>query len=292
MGAVAIPLRDARPATMVFKRVVSAVILIPAAIWIVAIAPPWVFRATVIALSAVAAWELGRLFRQAGRLVWPWMGALCAAAVTASFATMDPTWAGELAVAVPGGAVLAALTMTTALILATSLWTARSPGSDTATIGLSGLCYVGVLMGHALLIQQLPDGRGLVLFLLGVTWAGETAAYAVGSLLGRQKLAPRISPGKTIEGAVAQVIGSALAAWILGGLTSGWSAIEALGAGVILGIVGQVGDLTESAIKRSVGAKDAGGAIPGHGGLLDRIDGLLFNIPALFYYAGVLGGRA
>ena len=80
-------------------------------------------------------------------------------------------------------------------------------------------------------------------------------------------------------------------AWALAGLVPGWSGVETLGAGLMLGSVGQVGDLAESAIKRSVGAKDAGSAIPGHGGLLDRIDGLLFNAPALFYYAGVLGGR-
>ena len=292
MGAVAIPLRGARPATMLFKRVLSAAVLVPVTVWIVAVAPPWVFRVAVISLSAVAAWELGRLFRQAGRLAWPSMGALCAAVVTASFGATGPAWGGWLAAAVPGGPVLAALAATTALILATSVWTTTTPSSDAAAIGLSGLCYVGVLMGHALLLQQLPDGRGLILFLLGVTWAGETAAYAVGSLVGRHKLAPGISPGKTVEGGVAQLLASGLVGWMMGGLAPGWSGVEALGAGLMLGIVGQVGDLTESAIKRSVGAKDAGSAIPGHGGLLDRIDGLLFNVPALFYYASVLGGRA
>ena len=79
----------------------------------------------------------------------------------------------------------------------------------------------------------------------------------------------------------------------LGWLVPGWSPIESAGAGLLLGVVGQIGDLAESQIKRSVGAKDAGALIPGHGGLLDRIDGLLFNAPALFYYwVGVLGGRA
>ena len=204
----------------------------------------------------------------------------------------DPAGSGWLVMAGPGMPVVAALAATTAVLLATSMWSANPLASDVAVIGLSSLCYVGILMGHTLLLQQLPDGRGLLLFLLGVTWAGETAAYAVGSLVGRHKLAPRISPGKTVEGAVAQFVVSGLAAWALRGIVPGWSEVQTLGAGLLLGSVGQVGDLAESAIKRSVGAKDAGGAIPGHGGLLDRIDGLLFNIPALFYYAGVLGGRA
>ena len=191
------------------------------------------------------------------------------------------------------GAPVAALAATTGVMLASSLGGGvGSPSSDGMVIGVVSLCYVGVLMGHALLLQQLPDGRSLLLFLLAVTWVGETAAYAVGSLVGRHKLAPRISPGKTVEGAVGQLLASMAAAWALGWLVPRWSGLETCVAGLILGTLGQVGDLTESVIKRSVGAKDAGSAIPGHGGLLDRIDGLLFNTPALFYYAGVLGGRA
>jgi phosphatidate cytidylyltransferase len=95
-----------------------------------------------------------------------------------------------------------------------------------------------------------------------------------------------------VEGAIGQLVASLAMAGALAWLLPEWSGLEIAGAGLILGSLGQVGDLTESAIKRSVGAKDAGRAIPGHGGLLDRIDGLLFNTPALFYYAGVLGGRA
>jgi phosphatidate cytidylyltransferase len=126
-----------------------------------------------------------------------------------------------------------------------------------------------------------------------VTWLGETAAYIVGSLLGRTKLAPIVSPKKTVEGAVTQLIVSVLAAviaqvWFVDALSVGQAAV----AGAILGVVGQVGDLAESVLKRSVGAKDAGQLIPGHGGILDRIDGLLFNAPVLFYYAAWARGVA
>ena len=278
MGAVAVPLRGASVANVLLKRVFSSAVLIPVVVWVVAGAPPWVFAGVVVALSAVAAWELCRLFQRAGRVLRPGLAALCTAVVTASF--MVP------------GAPVPALAATTGVILVSSLWTSNAPSSDGMVIGLTSLCYVGVLMGHALLLQQLPEGRSLVLFLLAVTWAGETAAYAVGSLVGRHKLAPHLSPGKTAEGAVAQLLASMVVAWLLGGLVPGWSTPQAAAAGLMLGGVGQVGDLTESVIKRSVGAKDAGSVIPGHGGLLDRIDGLLFNTPALFYCAGVLGGRA
>jgi phosphatidate cytidylyltransferase len=113
----------------------------------------------------------------------------------------------------------------------------------------------------------------------------------VGSLFGRRKLAPVLSPKKTIEGAVAQFAVSIIAAvvaatWFVSALTP-W---QATAVGALLGVAGQVGDLAESALKRSVGTKDAGHVIPGHGGILDRVDGLLFNTPVLFYYAAY--GRA
>jgi phosphatidate cytidylyltransferase len=115
-------------------------------------------------------------------------------------------------------------------------------------------------------------------------------AYVVGSTLGRHKLAPVISPRKTVEGAVAQVAasvltGAALGAWLL----PGCGMTAALAGGALLGVVGQVGDLAESVLKRSVGTKDTGGIIPGHGGLLDRIDSLLFNLPAFFYFSRLVG---
>jgi phosphatidate cytidylyltransferase len=276
--AVAVVQRGAGVSSALLRRVLSAAVLIPAAVWIVAGAPPLVFQAVAVALSAVAAWEFCRLFQRAGRAIRPTLAALCCAGVTASFA-------------LPGAAV-PALVAAVAVILVSGLRGAGPPSSDMVAVGSASLCYVGVLMGHALLLQQRPDGPALLLFLFAVTWAGETAAYAIGSLLGRHPLAPHISPGKTVEGAVAQVLASIAAGWALGGLlTPGWSVAEASAAGLLLGIVGQAGDLAESGIKRSVGAKDASGLIPGHGGLLDRIDGLLFNTPALFYYAVLLGGR-
>jgi phosphatidate cytidylyltransferase len=278
MGTVVVaPLRGGGVPSVLRKRVVSAALLVPVVVWMVAAGPGWLFPAALVVVSGAAAWEFVRLFARVGRAVQPLLSVLCTAGVTASFALP--------------GAPIAALVAATALILILSLGTAGPASSEGTTIGITCLLYVGVLIGHALLLYQLPDGRALILFLLAVTWAGESAAYLVGSAVGRHRLAPTISPGKTIEGALAQLVASVGAGCGLGWL-GGWSSTEAAGIGLLLGVVGQVGDLAESRIKRSVGAKDAGVLIPGHGGLLDRIDGLLFNTPVLFYYVSVIGGRA
>jgi len=187
---------------------------------------------------------------------------------------------------VPG----AFLALAVAVLLSAPLVTRERPVAEPAALTLVAIVYVSWFLGHVLGLHRRPEGDFLVLFLVAVTWVGETAAYVVGSTMGRHKLAPLISPRKTIEGAVAQLVTSIasaglVAAWLL----PEWSLVAALVAGVILGVLGQVGDLVESAMKRSVGVKDAGGLIPGHGGVLDRIDGLLFNTPALFYYV-TLGG--
>jgi phosphatidate cytidylyltransferase len=155
---------------------------------------------------------------------------------------------------------------------------------------LLGLIYVGWLLGYAVWLHASLNGAALVLFLVGVTWAGESAAYAVGSAIGRHRLAPRISPGKTVEGALAQFgtsVGAALvlAPWLLPECAPARAAV----AGALIGSLGQIGDLAESVMKRSAGVKDASDLIPGHGGLLDRIDSLLFTAPAFYYYSAFVG---
>jgi phosphatidate cytidylyltransferase len=172
--------------------------------------------------------------------------------------------------------------------LGASLWRAQgqSVGWEPLVITVFGICYVNWLLGYGFWLRELPSGKEWILLLVWVTWLGEAAAYLVGSSIGRHQLAPVLSPRKTIEGAVAQVGMSVVAAvigqaWFFGALPRE----HALLVGALLGVVGQVGDLVESLLKRSVGTKDTGQLIPGHGGMLDRIDSLLFNTPVLFYYA-------
>jgi phosphatidate cytidylyltransferase len=154
---------------------------------------------------------------------------------------------------------------------------------DSAVLAF-GVFYIAWLLGHLIAIRQLEDGASLIFFLFLVTWANDTAAYYVGRTWGRHLLAPIISPNKTWEGAVGGMVGSIAAAlichaWFLPSLT----VMQAFGVSLLLGIAGPLGDLCESVLKRSAGVKDSGALIPGHGGVLDRVDSLIFTTPAFYY---------
>jgi len=157
----------------------------------------------------------------------------------------------------------------------------------------TGIVYVAWLSSYIVLVRDWNtgglDGRELLYFLLLVTWATDTGAFYAGTYFGRHKLYPKISPKKSVEGA----LGGLLLAMIIGVccrylFLTELSVFDAAALAAILGVVGQVGDLAESMIKRSTRVKDSGGLIPGHGGVLDRMDSLLFNAPALYYFAYVL----
>ena len=275
---------DAPAISPAWKRVASSIVLIPLFVWITTGAWTWLFQLLVVAASAVACRELARMFQRTGRPISTWLTVGVGAALTASFATSlyaGPDGSGrwmptpELALLVGVGVICSA-----------PLWSAGRPLVESTANTLFGAVYVGWLLGYAIWLQGRAGGPQLVLFLVGVTWAGESAAYLVGSSIGRHRLAPILSPRKTVEGAIAQVIVSVAAAMALGyWLLPACGLMGAAGAGAVLGVIGQVGDLAESAIKRSIGTKDTADLIPGHGGMLDRVDSLLFNAPALYLYS-------
>jgi phosphatidate cytidylyltransferase len=150
---------------------------------------------------------------------------------------------------------------------------------------LLGVLYVAGFGGYYLLIRSFEHGERLILFLFLIVWLGDIAAYYWGKNFGKNPLALTISPKKTVEGAVAGIIGSLMAGvvaqvWFLDQLAM----VHCLLVAVICGIIGQFGDLAESLLKRQVGVKDSSNLIPGHGGVLDRIDSLLFAGPAFYCY--------
>ena len=154
---------------------------------------------------------------------------------------------------------------------------------------LIGIFYVGLLISHLTLIRGMPYGKPWVFFTLAVTFMGDTAAYYGGTYFGKHKLYPRISPGKTVEGSLWGFIGNLVVALIFWQYFLCQTALyHFIILAIGLGIMGQLGDLCESMIKRSAGVKDSGGLLPGHGGMLDRIDGLLFSSPFLYYYINVV----
>ena len=156
-----------------------------------------------------------------------------------------------------------------------------------------GPLYVGFLLSHALLLREgaagLEDGRDWLLYALFVTFAADTGAFFIGKFLGRNKMAPEISPGKTWEGFVGGLAGAA-------GVSVGLTALLGLPCslpcqivfGLLLGTVAPLGDLAQSYMKRRAGVKDSGVLLPGHGGILDRMDSLLATLPVTFYVAAYI----
>jgi phosphatidate cytidylyltransferase len=145
-----------------------------------------------------------------------------------------------------------------------------------------GIFYVSLLFSFLALIKIFPHGGRWVIFTLTIVWFGDTGAYFVGKSLGKHKLAPVISPNKTWEGSVGGILASLLAGYLATLYITDLSIKIAFPIAIIAGAMGQIGDLAESMLKRSYGVKDSGSIIPGHGGILDRVDALLFAAPVVF----------
>lgn len=148
-----------------------------------------------------------------------------------------------------------------------------------------GIAYLPAFLSHLSLIRDLPEGRGLIILLLLMTWGGDAGAYYIGRAFGKNKLSPHISPNKTVEGAVGGLL-TTLCTGIVAKITFltflSWGDIAALA--LLLGIFGQLGDLCESMLKRAAGVKDSSSIIPAHGGLFDKLDSVSFAAPLLYYY--------
>ncbi|MGE5550736.1 MAG: phosphatidate cytidylyltransferase [Bacteroidota bacterium] len=244
-------------------------------------------------------------------------GLLCLAAL--EFGRLCRAGAFRLSVMVPAGIGLATLlAITTRLrgettlaqvrgvepILALSLivlfmataiaevWRGQTRGALTAA-GLTVLAgvYISFPLAYMLMLRSLPGKEGLFYFFLLtiVTWANDTVAYFAGSAFGRHRLAPSISPKKSVEGSAAGLIASVMAGLIFA-VFWGRNPWPCAGIGLGVGLFGQIGDLFESIIKRDLGVKDSGNFLPGHGGVLDRFDSLIFSAPIVYYLAVFLGG--
>src|SRR5258705_7209715 len=258
----------------VVSRVVRPVFLVRVFVGMVALGPVWLFGAVMVLAGALGQWEFTGMFERAGVRTFRVLGLVGGSLVTASFAL-------PVSERLAFSAVLLAL-------LAVGLLRPQEnrPVWEPVAVTLLGVCYVNWLLGYTFWLRDLEAGREWILLLVSVTWLGATAAYVVGSTMGRHKLVPSISPHKTVEGALAQLVMSVLAA--LGARATFFPALSlesAVVVGLLLGGVGQAGDLLGSALKRSVGTKDTGRLIPGHGGMVDRLGSLLVNTPGLLYYA-------
>ncbi|BAI72259.1 phosphatidate cytidylyltransferase [Azospirillum sp. B510] len=251
-------------------RVLSALVLAPVvlgAVWI----GGWVFHALLAFGSVIAVSEWTNIVPSARRLPSRLM-----AAIGILVALMAHIAAGP-ATALGAAAAFAVLT---AIV---------GGGSDRGLLGF-GVFYVAIGMAGLMWLRDLPDtGLSLFMFVLIAIWATDIGAYAAGRSIGGPKLAPRISPKKTWAGLIGGMVSSALFGWLVAIAFGAARPDIAVVVGAIVAVVGQAGDLFESAVKRRYNVKDSGQLIPGHGGILDRIDGLLAAAPVLALFHAAVG---
>lgn len=296
------------------KRVLTAVVLIPVVLLVVFWAPIWLFSLVVGLLVILSLHEYLGIMEHSGIEPVRWMAYVFAAVIVvrnfvvvaarydanvrhyASYLPDVPifSWAVPLICLLFGIPVVFRRELRTALV--------ASAGSA------FGVLYIAQPLALLISMRWIPGDRILIIFVLLSVWAGDIAAYYVGKNLGRHKLAPIVSPNKTWEGAIASLVASVIVAWIVfyfgeeidrlflphltfytpdTPLSTQVPLLRLIGLGIITNVAAQFGDLFESAIKRGAQVKDSGSLLPGHGGILDRIDALFFAIPVVWYYANL-----
>jgi phosphatidate cytidylyltransferase len=180
--------------------------------------------------------------------------------------------------------VLGSLALGLGLTFVLVAWGGPRPGvTGRMAATMLGPLWVAFGFAHLLMMHRLENGTALVLTVVFGTWAGDTMGYFVGKYFGSTPMAPRLSPRKTWEGYAGGVLGTVIMVVFIGLITDKLSPSESLLVGLTIAVVGPIGDLFESLIKRDVDVKDAGSFLPGHGGVLDRFDALLFSAVAVYY---------
>jgi phosphatidate cytidylyltransferase len=252
-------------------RLATAAVGIPVLVGIV-----WVggaLLAAVVALAAAVACMEFAMARRAHRTGLAVAGAGCAAALPLIGLAGEEYLLGGFA-----GAIV---------VISATYTLTRDPPADLESWlwSIASALYFGGLAAFFVLLREAENGRDLVFFTLLTVWTSDTGAYFVGRAIGRHKLAPAISPAKTIEGAFGSLVAGFAAVFVLDeALGLGFGLEHRVALGLLLPPVIMAGDLAESALKRSLGVKDSSSLVPGHGGIADRMDSLLFAAPLVYYY--------
>jgi len=263
------------------RRILSAVVFLPI-FWVIVKKFGHIPYDLLMGVAAsVALFELYRLAEARGHRCHRVIGGLVMLLFLASF--LSPAIAVEYA-------LLAGLFIIPLATLRRGGDWGPALGNIAAT--LFAATFIGMFFGYLIGLRLLNDppkweetGSDLVFLLFFVVWASDTAAYYTGSAIGRTPLAPQVSPKKTVEGAVGGVAGALAATFIARAWFMRWLSLpDCFILGLLLGVIGILGDLVESMLKRGAGVKDSASVVPGHGGILDRVDSVLYAAPVLYYY--------
>ena len=255
-------------------RLLTAAVGVPALVWLIGWGGARIFSWAIFLAVLVSLWEYYHLaFRSSAkdRAAGIAAGGLAAAALLLD----DPS------VAAPCLAGIAVV------LFAVYLFSPAALAERFNHLGWTvlGTIYIGCFLPQAALVYRQPDGPQWIFFTLIGVMLGDTAAFIVGKSIGKTKLYPEISPNKTVEGAVASTVATIIAGVIMGYfLLPGYRWVELVGVALAVSVLGQIGDLFESWIKRVFGVKDSSAILPGHGGLLDRLDSLIFPLVLVAYY--------
>lgn len=248
-------------------RVVVAIPAIAFAVLIVAVGGP-LFALGIVALGLVCMHELFHMFDKAHPSRLGGFLGLIALAAAALF--------GD------GFHVMLALVCTFPVVF---LLTAAQPrgGAPAISVTILGITWIGLALAHAILLRDLPHGGGIIVDILVGTFVGDTGAYLGGRQFGRRKLAPAISPNKTVEGLAIGMLTAVVFTWFAGLYQDWLSGTDALILGAVVAVIAPIGDLFESYLKRDAGTKDTGTLFGAHGGALDRLDAVFFTVVAGYY---------
>ncbi len=260
-----------------YIRIVTGLLFLPVFYVVAWKLPTAYFTALVMAATAVGQYEFYRMAHARGFHPNRALGMVLGALVVAEFYHQPA----------PGPGTVLLITAATVLVLTARLLSPRPVDGAVEDIAstLLGIFYVALLFAFQVSIRAGMHGKQWLVFLYFVIWASDIGAYSIGIPFGKHRLYEKVSPKKSIEGligALTAAAGMALLSkvWFMPPVGTG----EAIALGLVLALVGTVGDLAESLFKRAAGVKDSGGIIPGHGGVLDRMDSMLFAAPVLYFY--------
>jgi phosphatidate cytidylyltransferase len=263
--------RPRRGTSDLFARVIVAIPAIAFAIFII-VSGGWIFTAGVVLLGLLCMHELFRMYERVRPVKLAGFAALIGLAVAAQLGDERQV-------------LLAAVAFVPVLFLLAMAMPVRGDARVTPAMTLTtfGVFWIGMAIAHAVLLRGTPHGDGIIIDILVGTFLGDTGAYLGGRSFGTRRLAPRISPNKTVEGLAIGFVTAVVGTWCAGLYQDWLSGADALLIGVAVGLAAPLGDLFESQVKRDSGVKDTGKAFGAHGGALDRLDAALFTLVAGYY---------